>query len=95
MGSFKRSRAFDPLDLEIIDRVYEAVWAQIEAREPGRDIERDPERRQRLCKLILGAANMRPVDFDTLYEWATEALGPSEAKVRLPIVEDLSQSSID
>jgi hypothetical protein len=27
MGSFKRPRAFDPLDLEIIDRVYEAAWA--------------------------------------------------------------------
>ena len=37
MGSFKRHRAFDPLDLEIIDRVYEAAWAQLEAREIDRD----------------------------------------------------------
>jgi len=37
MGSFKHPRAFDPLDLEIIDRVYEAAWAQIEARECDRD----------------------------------------------------------
>ena len=30
MGSFKHSCAFDPLDLEIIDRVYEAAWAKLE-----------------------------------------------------------------
>ena len=34
MGSYKRPHAFDPLDLEIIDRVYEATWAQVEARYP-------------------------------------------------------------
>ena len=34
---FKRKRVFDPLDLEIIDRVYEAAWAQIEARDFYRD----------------------------------------------------------
>ena len=29
--------AFDPLDLEIIDRVYEVAWAYTQAREPFRD----------------------------------------------------------
>ena len=29
MGSFKS--AFDPLDLEIIDRVYEVAWAHVQA----------------------------------------------------------------
>jgi hypothetical protein len=43
MGSFK-PEGFDPLDLEIIDRVYEAAWAQLEAREPFRDREKDGER---------------------------------------------------
>jgi hypothetical protein len=32
MGSFRHPRVFDPLDLEIIDRVCEAAWAQLEAR---------------------------------------------------------------
>jgi hypothetical protein len=50
--SLKRPRAFDPLDLEIIDRVYEAASAQIEAREPHRDTERDGERQQVLRKHI-------------------------------------------
>jgi len=31
MGSIKRSHAFDPLDLEIIDLVYEVAWGQISA----------------------------------------------------------------
>ena len=28
MGSFTRPHAFDPLDLEIIDLVYEVAWEQ-------------------------------------------------------------------
>ena len=37
MGSFKRPHAFDPLDLEIIELVYEVAWEQISAHEPSRD----------------------------------------------------------
>ena len=33
MGSFKHPHVFDPLDLEIIDHVYEAAWARVEANE--------------------------------------------------------------
>jgi hypothetical protein len=32
MGSLNARHAFDPLDLEIIDRVYEVACAHIEAR---------------------------------------------------------------
>src|SRR5215831_5622344 len=31
MRSFRHPRVFDPLDFEIIDRVCEAAWAQLEA----------------------------------------------------------------
>ena len=31
MRLLKRRGVFDPLDLEIIDRVYETAWAQLEA----------------------------------------------------------------
>ena len=41
MGSFKPPRAFHPLDLEIMDRVYETAWAHLEAREPFRDRQKD------------------------------------------------------
>jgi hypothetical protein len=44
MDSFKRT--FDPLDLEIIDRVYEVAWAYVEAREPDRNTARDGERQK-------------------------------------------------
>jgi hypothetical protein len=38
MGSFK------PLDLEILDRVYEAAWAALQALDPFRDTDKDGER---------------------------------------------------
>jgi hypothetical protein len=66
MASFKRPRAFDPLDLEIIDRVYETAWAQLEAREPFRDREKDGERGEMLRKLVFAYARSSPVDFDAL-----------------------------
>ena len=78
MGSFNRNRVFDPLDLEIIDQVYEAAWTQIEARELDRDEVRDGERQEALRKLIfavasashLGAGNH--LDFDNLCDRVLE-----------------------
>jgi hypothetical protein len=96
MGSFKRHPAFDPLDLEIIDRVYEAAWAQIEARESDRDTGRDPERQQKLRQYIFAVARMGPVEFDALYERILETLRPSEVNVeRLPVSADRRQLSTD
>jgi len=40
MGSYNHTRAFHPLDLEIMDRVYEAAWAALQARDPFRDPDR-------------------------------------------------------
>ena len=42
MRFLKRRGVFDPLDLEIMDRVYETAWAQLEAREPLRDEKKMP-----------------------------------------------------
>ena len=56
MGSFKS--AFDPLDLEIIDRVYEVAWAHVQARHPNRDTVSDGERQEVLRKKIFGVARM-------------------------------------
>ena len=67
MGSF-HPRAFHPLDLEIIDRVYEAAWAQVEAREHFRDRENDSERQEALRKLVMDQAGTGKVDFDTLFQ---------------------------
>jgi hypothetical protein len=67
MASFKH-HFFDPLDLEIIDRVYEAAWAQLEAREPARDRAADEERQVALRKRVFELAGSHRVDFDDLYE---------------------------
>jgi hypothetical protein len=40
MGFLNLGHIFKPLDLEILDRVYEAAWAHIEAR----DLYRDPQK---------------------------------------------------
>jgi len=67
MGSFKQpGRVFGPMDLEVIDQVYKAVWAQVEALEPYRDRESDSERQDAIRKRIFAFAGCGPIDFDTL-----------------------------
>lgn len=68
MGSSKRPRVFHPLDLEIIDLVYKAAWAQISARDPCRDASKDPERQKALRKQIFAVAVVGAVDFDVLLD---------------------------
>ncbi len=68
MVSFKHPLAFDPLDLEIIDRVYEAAWARVEAKEPDRDRSRDDARKEALRQWVFALAEGHPVEFDALYE---------------------------
>ena len=62
MGSFK------PLDLEILDRVYEAAWAALQARDPFRDTDKDGERQESLRKLVFDNTGTGRVDFDILCE---------------------------
>jgi hypothetical protein len=66
MGSFQHPRVFYPLDLEIMDRVYEAAWAELEARDPFRDREKDGEREETLRKLVMDQTGTGKIDFDTL-----------------------------
>ena len=68
MGSFARPRVFDPLDLQIIDLVYEAAWAQLEARDPFRDITKDPKRKELLRKKVFAVATPGVVEFDDLLD---------------------------
>ena len=67
MGSFKPPRAFNSQDLETIQWVYEAAWAQIVLRDPSRDTRHDAELQAFLRKRIFAFAQSSPVDFDTLY----------------------------
>jgi hypothetical protein len=83
MGSLKHSQIYDPLDLEVLDRVYEAAWARFEAAEPGRDLAQDEQRQQALRQLVFALAGGHPVDFDALLEklntvpgaWLTTMVG--------------------
>ena len=96
MGSFTRPHTFNPLDLEIIDRVYEATWAKIESRYLYRDRERDEERKKALRRWLFAIAKGSPVDFDTLYDkvvaslpknWAAEQGPPDPQGAGLQVVE--------
>jgi hypothetical protein len=82
----KRLRVYDPLDLEIIDRVYEVAWAQFVAGGPLRDTSKDGERQEALRRWLFDFAGPGPVDFDTLCDkvlphWTTspEALESQES----------------
>jgi hypothetical protein len=84
MISFKRKRVFDPLDLEIIDRVYEAAWAQIEARDFYRDASKDDERKEALRKWVFALADSGPVEYDDLYDKLVTSVPKSWAKPAKP-----------
>ena len=59
--------SFDDNELAVIDRVCQAAWAQVEARDPKRDRAKDDERRAVLRKRVLNFAHSGRVEFDTLY----------------------------
>ena len=88
MGSFKR--VFDPLDLEIIDRVYEVAWAHVQAHQPNRDTASDGKRQEALRKKIFGVARIMGsghIDFEPLTEVVLAIPGLS-----MPNVERLSEA---
>jgi hypothetical protein len=65
MGSYKHPRIFLPLDLQIVDMVYDAAWAHIVNNDPFRDTTRDGERKDALRENVIALAQ-GSVDFDTL-----------------------------
>ena len=67
MRSLTRPRVFDPLDLQIIDLVYEAAWTQLEARDPFRDIAKDPKRQEARRK-VFAVATPGEIEFDSLLD---------------------------
>jgi hypothetical protein len=79
MGPVELTRVFDPLDLEIIDRVYEAAWARLEARDSTRDRQKDGERQEALKQRIFALAGCGHVDFDSLCDKVLANLPPERA----------------
>jgi hypothetical protein len=69
MGSLKS--VFDPLDSEIMERVYVVAWALAQARESSRNTASDAARQTALRRKIFGVARIvgpGHIDFDTLTE---------------------------
>lgn len=60
-------QTFDPLNLEIIYRVYETAWSEIESGNHFRDVGKDEERKEAFRKRVFALAETGPVDFDALY----------------------------
>ena len=88
MGSFKS--VFDPLDLEIMDRVYEVAWAHVQAREPARNTASDGGRQQALRRKIFGIARILGpghVDFDTLTDMVLATISEQPQPEPRPRVE--------
>ncbi len=67
MGSVTTSRKFDPLDLEMLDRVYALACLYLEADNLCCTRVRDTAKEQdALRKEIFSLAGTGPIDFDTL-----------------------------
>jgi hypothetical protein len=62
MGSFKEPRLFDPFDLDILDRAYEAAWAKMVSRDPDRDVTKDERRRASLLKRVFATVHYGATD---------------------------------
>ena len=60
-------RGFDVRDHEIIQRVYQAAWARLAARNPVRSPEEQALRQKNLRKRLFVIAKRGAVDFDKLY----------------------------
>jgi hypothetical protein len=70
VGPYKR--VFDPLDLEIIDLVYEAALVQLAARDPVSDPIKELERQEAVKKLVFAVAEPGSVEFDDLLDKVLE-----------------------
>jgi hypothetical protein len=78
MGTSDRS-AFDPLDLEVIDRVYEAACAALLARNPETDANKESARQKNLRQRLFVLAQPGSVDFDTLFDQVMSTYDPPKA----------------
>jgi hypothetical protein len=81
------TRVFDALDLEIMDRVYEVVWAQVEARKSP-DAQPDDELKETLRKLVMTCAANGKVEFDSFYDKVWAGLSEYWGSGRWGVVRD-------
>ena len=75
MGSYGHD-AFNPLDLEVIDRVYEAAWARLIAMKLPGDETEELERQKNLRKRLFALARPGGVEFDILCDMVLASYSP-------------------
>ena len=68
MGSYKHPRTFLPLDLQVVEMVYDAAWTMIANRDPFRDITLDAEHKEAVRKMVFALAHEGSVDYDMLLD---------------------------
>jgi hypothetical protein len=73
------SRKFDPLDLEMLDRVYALACLFIEARDLCGTRQKDVTEDAALRRLVFALAVTGPVDFDTLSDRVLASLATPQA----------------
>jgi hypothetical protein len=61
-----KPRALDPLDLELVRRVYEAVLEELQQRNPRHDFSGDYQRRSILRRRVVAAVKLGDLDEDKL-----------------------------
>jgi hypothetical protein len=60
------TRNLDPLDLELVRRVYDAVLTELEEQNPRRDFAGDHQRRSILRRRVMAAVRSGDLDEDAL-----------------------------
>jgi hypothetical protein len=81
-------QTFDPLDLEIIEQVYEAACAYIEAHNLYTSEDQNDDEEDALRKMIFTVAGPGPVDFDTLCDRVLAALDEYRQRARRVRIPD-------
>jgi hypothetical protein len=74
MRSLRRCRVFDTPDIKILNRVHAACWEWFEVREPVRDRTYDPDRQEKLRRLVFAFGRRNHLDYDLLYKVVLENL---------------------
>ena len=65
---------YDPTLLAAVDRVFDATWTMLQARDPFRDFDRDNELKTELSHKLSALAADGVTDAIELREWALESL---------------------
>jgi hypothetical protein len=77
MGSFKSpKRSYDPLDLEMLEWVFDSAWTTLQVHFPLRDPDKDEELKTALRRKLFALACVDMYDPDTLRSRLAAGMAP-------------------